>query len=213
MKITTLVENTTISSKYRSKHGLCFYIETLKHKILFDLGPNKLFLENAMRMNIDISTIDTVIISHGHKDHGGAMNLFFENNSNAKIYIRENAFLPYYTKIFNIPVFVGLDSSLYGNKQIILTGERIIIDEELQLFSGITERVCYSTSNSVLYAKNDRSYLQDTFAHEQNLIITENLKTVLIAGCAHNGIVNIQKKSRKYNRRQIDIRYFRLSLI
>ena len=27
--------------------------------------------------------------------------------------------------------------------------------------------------------------------HEQNLIISENGKTLLIAGCAHNGIINI----------------------
>lgn len=31
----------------------------------------------------------------------------------------------------------------------------------------------------------------DDFAHEQNLIICEGNKTVLFAGCAHNGIANI----------------------
>ena len=31
----------------------------------------------------------------------------------------------------------------------------------------------------------------DDFAHEQNLIIEEGENTVLIAGCAHKGIVNI----------------------
>lgn len=31
----------------------------------------------------------------------------------------------------------------------------------------------------------------DTFAHEQNLIIEESGKTILVTGCAHNGIMNI----------------------
>ena len=33
--------------------------------------------------------------------------------------------------------------------------------------------------------------IDDTFAHEQNLIIEEDGKTLLVTGCAHNGIINI----------------------
>jgi len=39
--------------------------------------------------------------------------------------------------------------------------------------------------------KQDGKIVQDTFAHEQNLIIEEAGKTLLVTGCAHNGIVNI----------------------
>ena len=38
MIITALVENTT-KSELKAKHGLSLYIETQKHKMLFDLGP------------------------------------------------------------------------------------------------------------------------------------------------------------------------------
>lgn len=99
LKIVTLVENTTLSSEYRCKHGLCLYIETEKHKILFDVGQDDLFIENAKKMQIDISEIDTVIISHGHKDHGGALKAFMSLNSDAKIYIRKAAFEPHYIKV------------------------------------------------------------------------------------------------------------------
>lgn len=70
MIIKVLVENTAISEEYGKIHGLCLYIETEKHKILFDLGPDKLFLENAEKMGVKIEEIDTVVISHGHYDHG-----------------------------------------------------------------------------------------------------------------------------------------------
>lgn len=43
MRVIVLVENTSISKDYKSKHGLCLYIETKKHKLLFDLGSNSLF--------------------------------------------------------------------------------------------------------------------------------------------------------------------------
>lgn len=54
MKIISLVENTT-KSELKAKHGLSLYIETKKHKILFDLGPDKTLFENAVKRNIDIS--------------------------------------------------------------------------------------------------------------------------------------------------------------
>jgi metal-dependent hydrolase (beta-lactamase superfamily II) len=31
-----------------------------------DLGSNSLFLENAVKLGVDITDIDSVIISHGH---------------------------------------------------------------------------------------------------------------------------------------------------
>lgn len=120
LKMMTLVENTTVSSEYGCKHGLCIYIETPNHKILFDLGPNKLFAENALKMNVDISDIDTVIISHGHKDHGGALKYFLEQNKKAKIYIRKEAFEPHYIKVLNIPFNVGLDKTLLN--QVLISG-------------------------------------------------------------------------------------------
>jgi 7,8-dihydropterin-6-yl-methyl-4-(beta-D-ribofuranosyl)aminobenzene 5'-phosphate synthase len=52
MIIKTLVENTSISEQFRTEDGLSLYIETPKHKLLFDLGQNDLFLENARKMNV-----------------------------------------------------------------------------------------------------------------------------------------------------------------
>jgi len=40
MKITALLENTTRDTALTPKHGLSIYIETPKHKVLFDLGPD-----------------------------------------------------------------------------------------------------------------------------------------------------------------------------
>ncbi len=77
---------------------MCFYIETNSHKILFDLGKNGLFIENAEKMGVNISDIDIVVISHGHIDHGGALKLFLEKNNSAKVYIRDNAFDKHYIK-------------------------------------------------------------------------------------------------------------------
>lgn len=130
MKIISLVENTT-KSELKAKHGLSLYIETKKHKILFDLGPDKTLFENAVKRNIDISKVDTVIISHGHIDHGGALKSFLEVNSSAKIYVQRTAFEPHYSKTLFIKIPVGIDAAIKGNKQIVLLDGDYKIDDEL----------------------------------------------------------------------------------
>ena len=80
MKICTLMENTAVSEEFTSSHGLSFYIETKNHRILFDMGPDGSFLENAKKLGIDISGVDFAILSHGHYDHGGGLKAFLEAN-------------------------------------------------------------------------------------------------------------------------------------
>ena len=195
MILKTLVENTSVSSDYKHKHGMCFYIETGNHKILFDLGKNGLFFENAKKMGIDITDIDIVIISHGHVDHGGALKLFLENNHSAKVYIRDNAFDKHYTKLLGFKIDIGIDSSLKYHPQVILTGQRMVIDDGLILFSDIETTECNSTSNSALFAEVGKEILNNDFSHEQSLIISENEKLILVAGCSHTGIINIKRKA------------------
>ena len=91
MKITALVENTRISKQYKSKHGLSLYIQTKNHNILFDMGPNNLFMDNALICGLDITEVDIVILSHGHIDHGGGINNLLEYNKKATVYVQEFA--------------------------------------------------------------------------------------------------------------------------
>ncbi|HOR13176.1 MAG TPA: MBL fold metallo-hydrolase, partial [Clostridia bacterium] len=46
MVVKTLVENTAVSNRFSTEHGLSLYIETGKYKLLCDLGASGLFLEN-----------------------------------------------------------------------------------------------------------------------------------------------------------------------
>jgi 7,8-dihydropterin-6-yl-methyl-4-(beta-D-ribofuranosyl)aminobenzene 5'-phosphate synthase len=204
MRIVTLVENTSSSPEYKHKHGLSLYIETSKHKILFDLGSDDLFLQNAEKLHVDIAAVDTVVISHGHFDHGGALRQFLQNNNTARVYIRKTAFEKYCTKLLGFPISIGLDETLKNDPQLLLTDEEYIIDNEIRLFSDVRERECYSSSNKALYVKTASGLKLDEFGHEQNLLISENGIYTLIAGCAHNGIINIQNKAEQLIGRELN---------
>lgn len=205
MKIITLMENNCVSEEFKHMHGLSFYVETAAHKILFDLGANEYFYENAQVLGVDVAAVDTVVISHGHNDHGGALGIFLSHNKTAKVYIHKNAFGEFCSKTADGAVSIGLDSALQSHPQVVLVDDFLKIDDELQLFSGVTERELYSSANNTLMRKCGEDLVLDDFSHEQNLLIFENGKQVLFAGCAHNGVVNIQRCAEKLVNVPLDV--------
>lgn len=195
IKIVGLTENTALSSAYKAKHGLSIYIETAKHKILFDLGPDDLFLRNARKLNVNVSEIDTVVISHGHVDHCGGLKCFLENNDKAKIYIRKQATDSHYVKVFGLPFYAGIDKRLVDNERLMFTDKLCVIDDELTLFSCVSGDFPLPVADKKLFVRRDGKITLDDFDHEQNLILTAGGKTTLFCGCAHAGIVNVLDKA------------------
>lgn len=193
MRITSLVENTT-KTELKAKHGLSLYIETDNHRILFDLGPDKTLYVNAKKRNIDLTKVDTVIISHGHTDHGGALKDFLKINTHAKVYVQRRAFDPHYTKALCFKISVGIDSTLKSHPQVVLLDGDYKIDEELLLFTVSDTQRCYSSANDALFDKAGK----DTFSHEQNLIVSGE-HPALIMGCGHAGVVNVMEKAKHYD--------------
>ena len=96
MKITTLLENKTTCDALRCEHGLSLYIETEKHKILFDSGASDAFWENARALGIDLAQVDIAFLSHAHNDHCGGLLTFLRGNRTAKVYLQKEAFGDYY---------------------------------------------------------------------------------------------------------------------
>ncbi|NLT96310.1 MAG: MBL fold metallo-hydrolase [Clostridia bacterium] len=192
MIIKVLAENTSISKDLGSEHGLSLYIETSNHKILFDVGASRLFLENAEKLNVDISDVDYLVISHGHYDHGGGLRVFLRENTKAEVFLQRLAFEKYYALRSNDELeYIGLDEDLKHNRRIVLTSDLFVINKGIELFSNITRKGPLPFSNNRLFMVQNGQTVKDVFLHEQNLVIEEGGKTLLVTGCAHNGIVNI----------------------
>jgi 7,8-dihydropterin-6-yl-methyl-4-(beta-D-ribofuranosyl)aminobenzene 5'-phosphate synthase len=192
MKVQCLAENTAISEQYNFEHGLSLYIETTHHKLLFDMGASELFAENAAKMGVDLTAVDTVILSHGHYDHGGGLKKFLELNDKAKVYIHKKAFEAHYANRENEAIgYIGLDKGLMTHDQIVFTEDQYTVDEELKIFSNVSGHEFWPSGNHDLFKLENGKCVEDDFAHEQNLVISEGGMTTLVAGCAHHGILNI----------------------
>ncbi|MGN1276736.1 MAG: MBL fold metallo-hydrolase [Floccifex sp.] len=188
MKIVNLMENTS-SYPFYCEHGLSFYIETKNHTILVDTGQSDLFLKNAQILNIDITKIDLVFISHGHYDHVGGLQAFLEINHTAKVYIHKEAKKEFYSLKNGKEKYIGINPSLWNHPQIQWIDSNMKMDE-IEVFTNVNHACFWPKSNLRLKYKEHNILIQDDFSHEIYIVIHQE-QTILISGCAHNGIVNI----------------------
>lgn len=194
MHIINLIEDTKGKPGCAYEHGLCFYMETEKHKMLLDFGASAKILENAEKTGVNLAEVNLAFLSHGHYDHSGGIMPFSKLNPHAVIYMQESACNQYYHITKDKEKYIGIDMAISGLLQVKKIKGNYIIDDETELFSGITGRKFFAAGNYELMQKVGETYIQDDFAHEQCVVIRQGNKTVLFSGCAHNGILNIMDR-------------------
>ena len=195
MKIINLIENTEGNKECAYEHGLSFYVETKKHKLLLDLGPSKSTIENAKILGVDLVAVDTVILSHGHYDHSGGIIPFSKVNDSALIYMQESAVKDYYADDGEdaeerFP-YIGIDKEIANLPQVRLINGDVKIDDELELFVIKNRSHELPFTNKRLLVREGDDYRRDDFGHEHFLVIHQDGRSVLMSGCAHNGILSI----------------------
>ena len=167
-----------------------------------DTGQTGLLLENAEKLGIDLTQVDTVVLSHGHYDHGGGILPFAKINPTAKIYVPEAAFGEYYSMNKDgEPHYIGLAKEIQELPQVVKVSAKASLEakpeagEKTEAADGIY-RIDdeLSSTNQRLKKKTEDGFVQDDFAHEQCLVISEGVKKVLLSGCAHHGILNIMDR-------------------
>lgn len=187
MKITTLIENTSLREDLASEHGLSLYIETATHNILFDAGQTGAFADNAKKLGIDLQNVDICILSHGHYDHGGGLQRFLEINDHAPVYLSRHAFGEY----FSSGKYIGLNPALEGNPRLISVGDVLEIAEGITLCSCNDLVRPFSFGVFGQSVRKNGIHTDDRYLHEQYLLLEEQGKKIAFSGCSHKGVLNI----------------------
>ena len=73
LRLTTLCENSASGLNVTAEWGLSILIEARGKKILLDTGAGSGILSNANSLDIDLSSLDAIVLSHSHFDHTGGL--------------------------------------------------------------------------------------------------------------------------------------------
>lgn len=206
IKIITLLENTQEpGSSLITKHGLSLYIETEEQKLLFDTGPDDSFLQNAKELEVDLTEVDMLVISHAHYDHGGGLEEFLKINSKAKVYLSPYVQGEYYAQRGKTEFqYIGLNQAVLETYRSRLTyiGEKTTISLGITLLT-VTEHSTF-LPRALLLQKKDGILVKDSFEHELIMVIEEKGLRHVFTGCSHNGILNmVQSVEKEFRSRRI----------
>ena len=201
MRGVVLIENSAGHPGCVCEHGLSVYFETETRRVLADTGSTAAFLENAEALGVDLARTDLVFLSHGHYDHAGGIPEFAARYPRVPIYLRKSAGGDYYAMDPDGPRYVGMEKSVLALPQAIPLDCDRDLDGGVTCFGNVTERRLWSKSNLLLRRREGENYLQDSFDHEQALVLREREKYCLFTGCAHCGVLNFLDRFReKYGR-------------
>lgn len=198
------------SSVLQSAHGQSFLISTGDEKILFDLGmKSDILLNNMTELQISPDSVTKLIFSHGHIDHTGGLPGFLDKRTTKE----------------KLPLFAHTD---FQEKKIVklafikkplgfpdLTQEQ---KEKLdfRLSKGPQQIVPCLITTGEIKERNEKDGVEPNALHFENgklavdpivddisLILSTKKGEVIIAGCAHSGILNICKYVKKTSNKKI----------
>jgi 7,8-dihydropterin-6-yl-methyl-4-(beta-D-ribofuranosyl)aminobenzene 5'-phosphate synthase len=209
MRVTLLMENTSLFCKYlNAEHGFSAWIEDEDIKVLYDFGFSDKFIKNAEELDIDLRTVDYVVLSHCHRDHAGGLKYlikYFKDNAMAKKPIFIVSETGIFAKRYNFRKnhSSGLDVSVDLIKKYF---ELRIIPTPLKLtenlwYMGITRRTNDFEHIVPQNARKlvDNEWVDDVVDEDTQLCyLHKNKKEVsVIAACAHYGICNIMEYAKE----------------
>ncbi len=192
MKLIALIENKS-NSELIGEHGLAIYIKYNGKKYLLDTGASDSFIDNALKLGIDLSMVDTAILSHGHYDHSGGYNGFFHINKKANVYIREEAKELCYGKIGPFKRYIGIPKDILKKyeSRFIYVDKDYKIDEGVWLVSHKADNLETKGKKAHMYRMTENGLKPDNFYHEQSLVFDNDDGLVILNSCSHAGIDTI----------------------
>lgn len=200
LQITLLTEDSVRKRGLLAEHGLSLWIESDRHKILFDTGQTDVYLKNAQMLSLDLEQAQAIVISHGHYDHGGGLAWFPLRENGPRVYLHPEATLPRFGLAKNLeephrPVGLPwrIDQIQHLDQLVTRNTSTLAIADNLYLCAEIPVVTDFEPVNtSLLVEKNDQVQV-DNMHDEQVLVCTCKKGLVVVVGCSHPGIVNILK--------------------
>lgn len=177
----------------KGEHGLSMFLETPRGNLLFDTGIGWSLLHNARELGVDISTIDQVVLSHGHYDHTWGLNQLLLRRGSIPVWAHDYFDKPHYSYRNNRRKYIG--SYLERSNLDFRPVEGVVeLTENVWTISApmIDRDKKFLPMDRSLVVFNPEGVAEDDpLLDDISLLVKGSRGYSVILGCAHSGVVNI----------------------
>ncbi len=190
--------------------GFAALVEVDGHRILFDTGAHSdVVLKNSRSLDVDLSTVPEVILSHSHWDHVGGFMTLRESvlaktpGALGRTHVGEGIFYPRVSAFPNVEdnqmIRLKADYEKTG-------GVFVVHEKPVQLYPGVwlTGPVPrkypehnWSGSGKVT---TPAGVVEDNLPEDMSLVFDTAQGLVVLTGCGHAGVINIIDYARSFIR-------------
>ncbi len=184
MKLTVLTDNVA-GGQLAAEHGLSYFVETVSGAVLFDTGHSDVFLKNAAQLGVPVEETNTVVLSHGHWDHGDGLRYL----GRKRLICHPGVFIKRYRRngSRNCGLQLG-QKEVESRFDVVCSTKPYAINDEI-LFLGEIPRIHDFEGQTTPFVDENR--VDDFVIDDSALAIVEDGALSIVTGCSHSGICNI----------------------
>jgi len=208
LKVTTLAENLVLAGGL-GQWGLSLLMELEdskgdQRKVLMDTATvPKALIHNIEHLELDLSDLDSIVLSHGHFDHSSATTQIIEMTGGVKVYAHSDLFNEHASRNKKGKIRkVGVPEGQRISDIETAGGEVVLSKKPVEVVPGLwttgeVPRLSFETPMELrpgteLLIMKDGDWEPDTVVDDQSLYAdVDGFGPVVLSGCAHAGPLNI----------------------
>jgi len=202
-EIAIIVNNVSDCPGLLSEHGFSMYVKAGDLRIIFDAGQEfSVFENNARKLGIDMSSINTIVLSHGHYDHSGGIPGVLSACGDVDLYAHPGIWSTRYSVREEQIKSNGISLDSYAaiknlpENRLHLSEESVKLSDKVGITGYVPRITGYEDVGGPFYFDKDGEE-PDPISDDQALWIQTEKGVVVCAGCSHSGIVNTLRHVQK----------------
>lgn len=200
MRLTVLVDNNTLIDRYLlAEPGLSLLVEDAGTTVLFDVGYSDVFLRNAQKLGLSLSSLDYVVLSHGHIDHTWGLGPLIRHFTELDFEKRPRA-VP--ALVTHPQTFVSVtgggvaesgallsEQKLAKHFRLLLSDRPVALGPRLTYLGEVPRRTPFEARQT--FGRKEGAAADDIVIEDSALVYRSGAGLVIMTGCSHAGICNI----------------------